>query len=263
MTWQLRTSFRSAIAAALFFRSIVPAIAATVTGSVHLIDTPASNRRGRNDYSGVVVWLGPASGVPPPVQAKTAQMAQRKKHFDPPVLAIPVGTTVTFPNFDPIFHNVFSNYSGQVFDVGLYPPGTVPKIVFTRPGIVRVFCNIHPTMSAVIVVAATPYMAVTGANGSFRIDDVKPGDYRLHVFDEQATEKTLGALERNFTVAGNVLALDPIGISESGYIQIPHKNKYGKDYPAVIEDRPMYPPGRTVRHRFLPFTIVLRTANAF
>ena len=223
----------------------VPSIAATVSGSVRLIDSTTATRRARNDYSGVVIWLVASSGASPPaIQPKTVQMAQRKKHFDPPVLTIPVGSTVAFPNFDSIFHNAFSNYSGKIFDVGLYPPANVPKVVFGRPGIVRVFCNIHPTMSAVIVVADTPYMAVTGVDGSFRIDGVTPGEYRLHIFDEQATEQTIAALERNLTVGNDPVTLGPIEISESGYIQIPHKNKYGGDYPAVIEDRPIYAPGR-------------------
>ena len=188
--------------------------------------------------------MAPGAGLT--IHPKTAQMAQRKKHFDPPVLAIPVGSTVTFPNLDPIFHNAFSNYSGQIFDVGLYPPGAIPKVVFSRPGIVRVFCNIHPTMSAVIVVADTPYISVTGSDGALRIEGVRPGEYRLHIFDEQATEKTLAGLQRTLTVGSDPVALGEIGISESGYVLVPHKNKYGKDYPAVIEDRP-YMPGKLVR----------------
>jgi hypothetical protein len=108
-----------------------------------------------------------------------------------------------------------------------------------------VFCNIHPTMSAVIVVEDTPYMAVTGPNGSIRIEGVQPGEYRLHVFEEQATEQTLRDLQRTLTIGDDPVILPPLEISESGYVQVPHMNKYGKDYP-VIEDRPMYPSGKPV-----------------
>src|ERR1051326_1441734 len=244
MTWQSRICFEAILLPV--WLGPAAALAAPVTGSVRLIDTNPSGRRGNNDYSGVVVWLEPSGGTALPVQPKTAQMAQRKKHFDPPVLAIPVGSAVNFPNFDPIFHNAFANYSGKIFDVGLYPPSTVPQVVFARPGIVRVFCNIHPTMSAVIVVQNTPYMAVTGPDGAFRIEGVAPGEYRFHIFDEQATEQTISALERNLTIGGDPVTLPPIEISESGYIQVPHKNKYNKEYPAVIEDRP-YAPGKAGR----------------
>jgi plastocyanin len=222
----------------------LPGIAATVSGSVRLIESHDPGVRKVNDYSGVVIWLERTDGTALPVQPKTAQMAQRKKHFDPSILALPVGSTVAFPNFDPIFHNAFSNFAGTTFDVGLYPPGTVPKRLFNRAGIVRVFCNIHPTMSAVIVVLDTPYMALSSPDGSFHIDDVKPGEYRLHLFHERATEEAMRALERNMVVGEAPVKMGPIEVSESGYIQAPHTNKYGHAYPAVIEDRPMYGPGR-------------------
>ena len=222
----------------------LPAPAGTVTGSVRLIDSHDTGVHRNNDYSGAVIWLERRDGTALPLQPKVAQMAQKKKLFVPSVLAVPVGSAVSFPNFDPIFHNAFSNFAGQIFDVGLYPPGADRKVPFRRAGIVRVFCNIHPTMSAVIVVLNSMYMAVSNADGSFRIDGVKEGEYRLHVFHERATEQTLHALERILTVGDDPVSLPPLEISESGHIQLPHKNKYGKDYPAVIEDRPMYPAAR-------------------
>ena len=217
----------------------LPAIAGPVTGSVRLLDRNPAGRRSAGDYSGVVVWLEPLNGAGAglAIHPKTAQMAQKKKHFDPPVLAIPVGSTVTFPNLDPIFHNAFSNYSGQIFDVGLYPPSAIPKVVFSRPGIVRVFCNIHPTMSAVIVVLNTPWFAVSNTNGAFRIADVPPADYRLKLFHERALADELGKLERQITVGPDELALPVMTISEVGYVAPPHKNKFGKDYPPVIVDQ--------------------------
>ena len=249
MIWRLRTCFDShAAVPALLVLAAIAANAATVSGSVRVTNAAAGGWRSKGDNSGVVVWIESSAGAVPVASPKALQVAQRKKHFEPPVLAVAVGTVVTFPNFDPIFHNVFSNYAGKIFDVGMHAPGAVPRIVMDRPGIVRVFCNIHPTMSAIIVVVDTPYMAVTGQNGTFRLDGVKPGEYRLHVFDEQATEQTLASMERDVTVGDDPVTLPPLEVSESGYIQMPHKNKYGKDYPAVIEDRPMYPPGRSARH---------------
>jgi hypothetical protein len=171
-------------------------------------------------------------------------MVQKDKTFTPHVLVVPVGTIVAFPNFDPIFHNAFSNYDGQLFDVGLYPPGTSRSVRFNRPGLVRVFCNIHASMSAVIAVLATPYYDSSQKNGSFEIRDVPPGEYRLMVFHERATPATLNALHRKITVgAGGSLVLPPIAVSESGYLVVPHTNKFGHEY-SDPDERGVYPAKR-------------------
>jgi plastocyanin len=222
-----------------------PAPGGTITGSVQLIGSRDSAVRKNHDYSGVVIWLERSDGEVLPLQPKTAQMAQRKKTFVPHVLAVPVGTTVSFPNFDPIFHNVFSNFKGPVFDVGLYPPGNDQRVRLSRPGIVRVFCNIHPTMSAIIAILNTPYIAVSKSDASFRVDEVKAGEYRLHVFHERATEETLKSLERTVTIGSDPVSLGLLEISETGYIAILHKNKFGNDYPTVVADHPMYPAARS------------------
>src|SRR5208282_5968572 len=155
---------------------------------------------------------------------------QKDKTFSPHVLAIPVGSFVDFPNLDPIFHNAFSSYSGQIFDVGLYPPGTSRSVRFTREGVVRVFCNIHSSMSAMIVVLATPYFAVTAHDGSFTLGDVPAGPYTLRVVHERSSEAALDALTRSITVGTEALVLPVLAISEAGYLSIPHKNKFGQDY---------------------------------
>jgi plastocyanin len=234
----------ASLAVSLAALSFLPAFGDTVSGTVRLIDSNDPAVRKNTDYFGAVIWLERSGGMPLPVQPKAAQMAQKKKQFVPSVIAVPVGSTVSFPNFDPIFHNAFSTFAGQIFDVGLYPPGTDEKVRFHRPGVVLVYCNIHPTMSGVIVVVNTPYMAVSKSDGSFRIDGVEAREYHLHVFHARATEQTLQALERNLFVGSDAVSLPPLEISESGYIQMPHKNKFGKDYPPVIEDRPMYHAGR-------------------
>jgi hypothetical protein len=138
---------------------------------------------------------------------------------------------------------VFSNYDGQKFDLNLYRPNTSRDVVFRRAGIVRVFCNIHPTMSAVIAVLDTPWFAVSDSAGGFEIRDVPPGSYTLHFFHERATDETLHALARAVTVENSAPRVLPaIRISETGYIPAPHKNKWDKDYPPVIDGQPAYHP---------------------
>lgn len=215
-------------------------MAASATGSVVLKDSHlAAVRKGR-DYSGVVVWLLPAAGAKAHVHGVHARLIQKDKTFTPHILAVETGTTVDFPNYDPIFHSAFSNFSGQLFDIGLYPPGTTRSIRFGRSGAVRIFCNIHPTMSAVILVVDTPYFAESGHDGRLRIGNVAPGEYKLKVFHERAKEEVLRALERNITVGTEDLTMAPLEISESGYLPAPHKNKYGKDYSETVDDGVFY-----------------------
>ena len=198
--------------------------------------------RKSGDYSGVVIWLLPADGTPAPrADGKHARLIQKDKTFTPHVLAIETGTTVDFPNYDPIFHNAFSNFSGQLFDIGLYAPGSSRSFRFERSGTVRIFCNIHPTMSAVILVVDTPYFNVSGRDGAFEIANVTPGEYQLKVFHERATDSVLQGLERRVSVEAGNLTLPPIQISESGYLPASHKNKYGKDYSKTVEDGTIYP----------------------
>src|SRR5579862_4985734 len=213
MIWQLhicfraaRVSRRSARLLAWALLAAAAATAATVSGRVELVSSHDPNVRKHTDYSGVVVWLEPAAYVtavsPPaiPASAGRAQMVQKNKTFNPHVLAITVGTVVDFPNYDPIFHNAFSNYNGQIFDLVLYPPGTTKSQAFRREGVVRVFCNIHPSMSAVIVVLKSPYFATSAKNGGFEIAHVPAGSYRMQVFHERASEQTLAALARSIEV---------------------------------------------------------------
>lgn len=233
MTWLWRTCF-SLLAA--------PAVAASLAGHVELVDSRDPGVRKQKDYSGVVVWLDPVGVDPPPAPPQTVRMLQKGKKFIPHVLAVPVGTTVDFPNLDPIFHNAFSNFAGQPFDTGLYPPGTSQKVTFRREGIVRVFCNIHSSMSAVIVVTKAPYAAVTDRTGGFQIDDLPPGEYRIRFWHERATEETMKKLERTIVLNnGALVKLPPVRISESGYLEVPHKNKYDLDYPPAPEEHLVYP----------------------
>ena len=194
----------------------------------------------KGDYSGVVVWLtSPEIAVPQPLR-EHAQMLQKNKTFSPHILAIRTGTSVDFPNLDPIFHNAFSNFEGQIFDVALYPPDSSKTVRFDRPGIVRVFCNIHPTMSAIIAVLDSSHIAVTDQEGQYVFPTVTPGKYQIHFFHERATPETLDTLEKTITVGEEVLEVPLVAISEAGYLPVAHKNKYGQNYRAGSGDSDSY-----------------------
>jgi plastocyanin len=136
------------------------------------------------------------------------RMDQRREQFVPRVLAIPVGATVDFPNSDPVFHNVFSLSRPRSFDLGRYAAGRSRAVRFDRPGIIRVFCDIHSHMSAFILVFAHRFFAVTSADGTYRIDGVPPGTYALSVWHEalpgvtrQVTVPENGDVEADFVLA--------------------------------------------------------------
>ena len=224
---------------------VIPAFlyAASLSGTILLRDSHVQAVNKHNDFSGVVISAEPVGGWQPSSPPPHATMLQKDKTFTPHVLPVTVGTVVDFPNADPIFHNAFSSYNGQIFDVGLYPPGTSRSVRFTKPGVVRVFCNIHPTMSAIILVLPTPWFVRTARNGSFQMD-LPPGEYDLNFFHERATEQTLNALSRRIVVADQPLHISDVVLSEAGYLLAPHKNKYGMDYGAPPDDKVFYPGAR-------------------
>jgi plastocyanin len=135
-----------------------------------------------------------------------ARMDQRHETFVPHVLAITVGTTVDFPNNDETYHNVFSLSRTRPFDLGRYAAGQSKSVRFDRPGIVRVFCDIHSHMSAFILVFAHRFFSVTDADGRYRIEGVPPGTYTVVVWNELVPR----LVSREVTVPreGGVVTLD-------------------------------------------------------
>lgn len=213
--------------------------AADISGTVQL--QGSRDQKPKQDKSGVVIWLTPIdTPLPSAIAPAKARIIQRNKRFEPHVLAASVGTTVDFPNLDPIYHNAFSNFDGKVFDLGLYPPGQSRSVRFDRPGITRLFCNIHSAMSAIVVVLATPYFATSSADGSWEIRGVPLGNYKMEIYHERSTTPTLKALERNIRIAGSDLKVPPIAVSETGYVPVSHPNKFGNPYPAA-DTNPIYP----------------------
>jgi plastocyanin len=128
-----------------------------------------------------VVWIDVPGAAPRPNEGKIV-LDQRNLTFAPRVLAVQVGTKVEFPNHDRVFHNVFSFRDGKRFDLGLYPVGAVKTIPFDRPGLSRVFCNIHPGMAAYIMVVDTPVFAVSDRSGHFTLTDVPSGTFTYHAW---------------------------------------------------------------------------------
>ena len=132
-----------------------------------------------------VVYLESAPrGAFEPADGGRAVLDQRNETFVPHVLAITAGTTVEFPNSDRIYHNVFSFSKTRAFDLGRYAVGRSKAVRFDRPGIVRVFCDIHSHMSAFILVFGHPFFSMTDGDGRYHIDDVPPGAYNVIAWHE-------------------------------------------------------------------------------
>ncbi len=212
---------------------------ARVSGRVEVKHSEAKSPRNNAE---VIVALVPISASPNiPSPPKRFRLAQKDKSFEKHLLAIPAGSVVEFPNFDPIFHNVFSLFEGQRFDLGLYEAGSTRSVKFAKPGVSYIFCNIHPQMEAVVVTLPTPWFVVTGPSGDFTINGVPPGRYRLTLWYERAIPDDLAKVSREVQVYGD-LALPSIVIPEMKVVSTPHKNKYGRDYDASSPDSP-YKPG--------------------
>lgn len=122
-------------------------------------------------------------------------MDQRQRRFEPEVLAVPVGSTVVFPNSDPVFHNVFSFSRAKQFDLGNYPRGRTRAVTFDKPGVVLVHCHLHPYMSGAILVTPSDWRVKPGPNGSYLLRDVPPGRYVL-----VAWHKAAGSFRRTVEV---------------------------------------------------------------
>lgn len=165
--------------------------------------------RDRPDLGKAVVYLltAPRGAFEQTEPGRSAVMDQRNETFVPHVLAITTGTVVQFPNSDRIYHNVFSLSKTARFDLGRYPVGHAKSIRFDRPGIVRVFCDIHSHMNAFILVFSHPYFAITDADGRYHIDNVPPGSYSVVAWNEgiasdpkPVTVPDGGATELDFTL---------------------------------------------------------------
>jgi len=169
-----------------------------------------------------LVMLWPQTGKPAKRAAKFRVIEQRNKTFAPHVMAVPVGSTVAFPNFDSIYHNVFSLSQPQRFDLGMYKSGDMRQMVFDKPGIVRIGCNIHANMSAYLVVVDAPHYAVTDQDGGFAFGSLKPGKYKVQAWSERSAEPL--ATEVTIKAGDNQATVDLKGDAPQG----PGEDKFGE-----------------------------------
>lgn len=171
--------------------SAPPGQAEDLRGVVQLLAKGGKGPARESEVSQAVVYFEPAGGAPPRRSAAPFEMVTRQKQFQPRVMVVPRGARVRFPNQDPILHNVFSVSPGNAFDLGLYREGPGKEQKLQQPGLVRIFCNVHHSMVAYLLVLDTPYYTQPGPDGKFTLTGLPKGPGRLTVWHEQAEPWTI------------------------------------------------------------------------
>jgi len=219
--------------AALLVACSAGAAPPTPTGRIEGKVTLRDGGRPRSDASNVVVWIEATHVEALPAPGRT--MTSEHKRFTPRVVAVEAGRPVSFPNQDPIFHNVFSVSGENRFDLGLYRSGRSKEKTFAAPGLVRVYCNIHPQMVGYVRVVDSSFSTVTGPNGVFAFDGIPAGARVIRAWCEPGGETTEPVVVRPNQTASAALSFDV-----SAFHPQPHKNKYGQDYPPPPPDEDRY-----------------------
>jgi plastocyanin len=205
------------LALALLLGLAPPAWAGDVTGTVVVKDTAGNQVSAK----GVVVYVVGFTEEPPSQQIT---ISQKDKHFVPDLVAITAGQTVDFPNADPYVHNVFSLSPARKFDLGSYRKGKSKSKSFPKPGVVDVYCNIHPQMAATILVVPNRRHARASKDGSFTIAGVPKGRWKIFAYVRNAAKPV--SVEVEVTADGATgVTLDLVQEKTRA-----HPNKYGEKY---------------------------------
>jgi plastocyanin len=205
------------------FLLAAPLAAEDLRGKVELLARGGKGKAKDADVRQAVVYFEPAAPQPVRPAATPLLMATRRKELVPRVLAVPKGSRVRFPNEDPILHNVFSVSPDNLFDLGLVKKGPGKERAFDKPGVVRVYCNVHHSMVGYLVVVDTPYFVAPAADGSFVLTGLPRGPGKLTVWHEQTEPWTAGV---QLPAAGPIAAR--VEITRPNLP--PHLNKLGRPY---------------------------------
>jgi plastocyanin len=183
-----------------FLAVLLSACALAHAASVDVAVTDAAG----NPLTDAVVMLEPTGAHLPVKPMQSAQIAQHDLQFSPQVSVVTVGTPVLFPNQDTVRHHVYSYSAAKTFQIKLYAGVPHTPVVFDKPGIAVLGCNIHDGMLAWVVVTDTPLWARSAAGGHARIPDVPAGSYQLHVWHSSLAETTPPQLVALTVATGDV-----------------------------------------------------------
>jgi plastocyanin len=177
-------------------RNVTPAAGLYQRGTPVALQPDTSDNVLDYERSHVVVYLeGDSPGGLPKPGTAAAVMQQENRRFAPDLVMIPAGAAVSFPNFDPIFHNVFSLSKPKSFDLGNYPKGQARTVTFPKAGVVFVYCHLHPNMTGTVIVTPNQWAARVDPSGQFVIAGVPPGKYTV-----TAWHKTGGTFHKTIEV---------------------------------------------------------------
>ena len=195
--------------------------AATIEGTLALFSGGEALRA--TEAADAIVYYRPKTPVVAKPSADPVLMVTRRKQFVPHVLAVAAGTTVRFPNEDPILHNVFSHSPNNTFDAGLYGAGDGWTQKFDAPGLVKVFCNVHHSMYGYVLVLDTPFFVRPDAQGHFELAGVPDGDGEIVAFHDRGDPH-----RERITIAGDRKVDIRLDLDQRKVP--PHMNKFGKPY---------------------------------